>query len=489
VLSPLPIQQLFNGNGQPLAFGCIFSYEVATSTPLATYTDYTGTTLNANPLILSASGTYSMWLQAGVSYSLVVKSAGGSNCSTGSTIGFLNGVGGGSTTLTTIVPYSATPAFMVAAQNQLFEITLTGNASAQPLTFVGVTPPSYVVFQITQDGSGGHTFSWPANSVGGCNINSAANSVTQQMFIYNGTNATAVGPCVSGGSIFVGSIIATSIVDLGPLTVSGLSLLNGGFGCVEDGVVAGVLGEDLMWCDAVTHRFNFDNNDAGQDQVVGALTTDVFQNKTLNAAVNGNVLEINSTPVSATTGTGATAALNGDPTFAGWNCAVTSKTSTYTLLASDCKIHVSASGGSFTVSIPHAIVGNYWEITRTDATAHTLTLAGDSGNVNGQASITLAPYTVATCHGDGTNSWCQIANGADPPLIQSSAMPSSGGGTFTFTYPIAYSSAPICMCTPLSGGSGDTGSCNLASAPSTTQCTVNVGDSAVGVYITVMGAP
>ena len=492
VLSPVPIQQLFDGNGRPLAFGCIFSYQVATSTPLSTYTDYTGTTLNANPVILSASGTYSMWLQAGVAYSLVVKSAGGSNCSSGSTIAFLNGVGGGSTTLTTVVPYSATPAFQVAAQNQLFTITLTGNASAQPLTFVGVTPPSYVVFQITQDASGGHTFSWPANSIGGCTIDSAANSVTQQMFVYNGTNATAVGPCVSGGSILVGAITATSITDLGFLTVDGFSLLNGFLGCVEGTAPTPVMNQDLLWCDSTGHRWGMNNDDGTNDFVVGEATTDTFTNKTFDTAGTGNVLKINGHQVSAATGTGGssqTAVLNGDPTLAGWNCAITSKTTTYSLLASDCNVQGSASGGSFTITIPHAIVGNYWKITRTDSTAHVLTIAGDSGNVNGQASITVAPYSSLVCHADGTNSWCLTSPGANPLFTQSDSLPSSGTGTFTFTFPIPYSTAPICLCTPLSSGSGGTGSCNLAGSATTTACTINVGDSAVGVYILAVGMP
>ena len=471
VLSPVPIQQLFDGNGRPLAFGCIFSYQVATSTPLSTYTDYTGSTLNANPVILSASGTYSMWLQAGVSYSLVVKSAGGSNCSSGSTIAFLNGVGGGSTTLTTIVPYTSTPAFQVAAQNQLFEITLTGNASAQPLTFVGITPPSYVVFQITQDGSGGHTFSWPANSVGGCTINSVAGSTTQQMFVYNGTNATAVGPCVSGGSTFFGAIFATS------LTVSGFSLLDGGFGCVEGPVVAGVSGEDIAWCDSVTHRFNFNNNNGGQDQIAGAATTDTFTNKTFDTAGAGNVLKINGNQVTAATGTGSssqTAVLNGDPALLGWHCAITTKTALYTLTGADCIVQASVTGGSFALTLPHATVGQDWQITRTDASANTLTINGDSGNVNNLASITLDPYSSARCHADGTNSWCQIS----PISVPSPNTPlrvefGTGTGSGTITFSPAFSSAPVVLFT--TGGIGTT---NYSGSITSNSVTVNSSDGA-----------
>jgi hypothetical protein len=208
VLAPVPQLQFFDQTGTPLAFGCVFTNQVASSSPLGTYTDYTGVTLNQNPVVLTAGGSANIWLQAGQAYAFVVKSAGGTNCASGSTLYTVNGIGGGSTTLTTIVPYSATPAFQDAAQNQLFEITLTGNASAQPLTFVGVTPPGYITFQITQDASGGHTFSWPANSIGGCTIGSAANQVTTEEFVYNGSNATAVGPCVTGNGpdISVGTL-------------------------------------------------------------------------------------------------------------------------------------------------------------------------------------------------------------------------------------------------------------------------------------------
>jgi hypothetical protein len=227
VLSPVPQLQFFTQDGTPLAFGCVFTYEVNSTTPLGTYTDYTGVTLNSNPVILSAGGSANIWLLAGEAYTFRVMSAGGTNCSQGTTLYTVNGIGGGSTTLTTVVPYSPTPVFIVSAQNQLFEITLTGNASAQPLSFVGITPPSIIFFQITQDGSGGHTFSWPANSIGGCTIGSAANQVTTQEFMYDGMNATAVGPCVIGngpainaGQITASGQIISTVTGVPPLVVA-----------------------------------------------------------------------------------------------------------------------------------------------------------------------------------------------------------------------------------------------------------------------------
>ena len=165
---------------------------------MQTYTDFTGTTLNQNPVIFSAGGSANIWLAAGQAYTFRVKSAGGTNCASGSTLYTVNGIGGGSTVLTTNVTFSSTPTFIDAAQIQLFLLTLTGNATAQPMSFVGITPPGIIYFQITQDGSGGHSFSWPANTVGGCTIASGANVTTTQEFVYNGTDATAVGPCVTG---------------------------------------------------------------------------------------------------------------------------------------------------------------------------------------------------------------------------------------------------------------------------------------------------
>ena len=222
VLAPVPQLQFFDQTGIPLAFGCVFTYQVGTTTPLATYTDYTGVTLNPNPVPLSGGGSANIWLQAGQAYTFRVKAAGGTNCASGSTLYTVDGIGGGSTTLTTVVPYSSTPAFTVAAQNQLFEITLTGNASAQPLTFVGITPPSLITFQITEDGSGGHTFSWPANSIGGAPINVSANQVTTQTFVYNGSNASAIGPGMigNGPAVSVGSLTASISIEDAGLTPS-----------------------------------------------------------------------------------------------------------------------------------------------------------------------------------------------------------------------------------------------------------------------------
>lgn len=198
VLAPLPRLQFFDQGGRPLAFGCVFSYQSGTTTPLATWTDSTGVTLNQNPVILSAGGSANIWLQAGASYSLKVKGSGGTQCVSGSSQFTVNGIGGGASTLTTIVPSSSTPTFTDISQNQLFEFTLTSDAAALPFAAVGVTPPGLITFQITQDSVGNHTFTWPTNIIGGSWPSAIANSILTQQFVWNGTNATAVGSGIIG---------------------------------------------------------------------------------------------------------------------------------------------------------------------------------------------------------------------------------------------------------------------------------------------------
>jgi hypothetical protein len=54
--------------GLPLAGGKLYTYAGGTSTPYATYTDSTGNTANANPVILDSRGEANVWLEQGVSY-------------------------------------------------------------------------------------------------------------------------------------------------------------------------------------------------------------------------------------------------------------------------------------------------------------------------------------------------------------------------------------------------------------------------------------
>lgn len=55
-LAPVIKQRFFDANGEPLSGGQLFSYMAGTTTPLATYTDASGSTPNSNPVILDSAG-------------------------------------------------------------------------------------------------------------------------------------------------------------------------------------------------------------------------------------------------------------------------------------------------------------------------------------------------------------------------------------------------------------------------------------------------
>lgn len=61
-LPPCGKLQFFDNNGNPLVGGKLYTYAAGTSTPLATYTDSTGATPNANPIILDSRGEAVAWL-------------------------------------------------------------------------------------------------------------------------------------------------------------------------------------------------------------------------------------------------------------------------------------------------------------------------------------------------------------------------------------------------------------------------------------------
>ncbi len=70
--------QLFNDNGVPLAGGKIYTYSAGTTTPLATYTSFTGLIAHTNPIVLDASGRVNeIWLTEGLSYKFVVEDSAG----------------------------------------------------------------------------------------------------------------------------------------------------------------------------------------------------------------------------------------------------------------------------------------------------------------------------------------------------------------------------------------------------------------------------
>jgi hypothetical protein len=64
--------QFFDNNGNLLTSGVLYSYQAGTSTQQATFTDSTGTVVNANPLPFGSGARVSIWLTAGAYYKFVL---------------------------------------------------------------------------------------------------------------------------------------------------------------------------------------------------------------------------------------------------------------------------------------------------------------------------------------------------------------------------------------------------------------------------------
>lgn len=76
VLAPLLFEQFWNATATaPLVGGKLFSYIAGTSTKQVTYTDSTGSVMNANPIILNSSGTANVWLDPSLVYKFVLAPA------------------------------------------------------------------------------------------------------------------------------------------------------------------------------------------------------------------------------------------------------------------------------------------------------------------------------------------------------------------------------------------------------------------------------
>lgn len=239
-----------DANGVPLTGGCVFTYSGGTSTPLATYTDSSGTTPNANPVVLDASGSANIWLGPST-YKFAIWSFGGTNCASGalqwtvdnvpgnifnnttitggtwiggtitnaaiaggtitgvaitnstidsSPIGQTTPASGSFTSLAAgfdLMTFSSTPVFPAGSYGY-FEMTLTNNVTSSSIT--GGTNGQLITFDICQNGTGqtiggittGFTFAWPSNYTNPPVVNPILNACTIATAFYDGGFWTTV---------------------------------------------------------------------------------------------------------------------------------------------------------------------------------------------------------------------------------------------------------------------------------------------------------
>jgi hypothetical protein len=69
-LAPPPYQTVFNNNGDKVSNACVWTYSAGTTTPIATYSDASGTT-NPNPIRTDTAGRFTAYLVPGTGYKFV----------------------------------------------------------------------------------------------------------------------------------------------------------------------------------------------------------------------------------------------------------------------------------------------------------------------------------------------------------------------------------------------------------------------------------
>jgi hypothetical protein len=79
VLAPDVFRQHFDNSGDVLNGGTITTHAGGTSTPITTWTDSTGATAQANPIVLDSAGREpgGIWITAGTAYKFILKTSAG----------------------------------------------------------------------------------------------------------------------------------------------------------------------------------------------------------------------------------------------------------------------------------------------------------------------------------------------------------------------------------------------------------------------------
>lgn len=81
-VTPTPYQTVLDANGNPVSGAKIYTYLAGTTTLVATYTEVTLTTANANPIIADASGRWTAFLSPGAAYKIVIQDSSGASIRT-----------------------------------------------------------------------------------------------------------------------------------------------------------------------------------------------------------------------------------------------------------------------------------------------------------------------------------------------------------------------------------------------------------------------
>ena len=151
--------QLFDANGVPLSGGKIYTYEAGSTTPVATYTTYTGATNHTNPIVLDAAGRVpggQVWVVGGNSYKYILKTSADVSIATydnvpsagSSNISVDDFTGNGSTVAFTLSASPNTENNLQVYINGVYQNKSTFTLSGATLTF-SAAPPLTSLIEVT----------------------------------------------------------------------------------------------------------------------------------------------------------------------------------------------------------------------------------------------------------------------------------------------------------------------------------------------------
>jgi len=145
-LSPTPKLQFFDANGAPLASGLLYTYEAGSTTPLTTYIDSTGVSLNTNPITLDSRGEANVWLEGAIyKFALYTSAASGGvliwtvDNINGSTFS-VNATGDGTTTA-----FSVVNGFTAIYINGVYQNRNTYVVTSGTVTFTQAPPLTSII--------------------------------------------------------------------------------------------------------------------------------------------------------------------------------------------------------------------------------------------------------------------------------------------------------------------------------------------------------
>lgn len=458
--------QFFDNNGNELTSGVLYSYQAGTSTQQATYTDYTGLVQNPNPIPFGSGARVSIWLTSTATYKFVLcLQNDGASCAPGDVLFSVDQVpacpgctSGGSTFTGTFISNTANPASTGILRLASGDAICWRNQA-------GTT--NLCIRKDTSD-----VLSWDGGTIKfpeiGCSFIASGydylcpNSSLHRFAISNNNSTYAAVPTVptAGTSGHFASFTSSGydLQDLGGTAPASTAVT---FSATP--AFTGV-SQDQLFTMTLTGNVASSTLTMPGLPVPSLISFELTQDATGGRTFVWPTNVLGATPIASAPGSLTFMQFLWDGTNAqpvSPQCQMSTKSANYTLGLSDCLIQASASGGAITISIPHLLTGKVWEITRTDTSGGTaLTIAADSGNVNGAASFHLGVGGTTVCHADGTNAWCSI------PGTEYTQSTTLTGSATTFTYPVPYSTTPNCFCT------GQGGSCNVASV-STTACTLS----------------